>query len=192
MERSSRDGRPATADESATDESSASEGASVGAPAGAPEGAPDLQTYAVLLRTLNSEFNRHAHAFAQRHDLHATDVHALAAILDSTALEGRPMTPSRLAERLNLTSGAVTACLDRLERAGHISRTRDSADRRVVHLVYNPGARALARQYFSPLARSTEATMRRFTPAQLTTVADFLHTLNQELTAEAAPGRTAG
>ncbi|MEU5183450.1 MarR family transcriptional regulator [Streptomyces longwoodensis] len=188
MERSSRDGRPATADESATDESSASAGAS----ASALEGAPDLQTYAVLLRTLNSEFNRHAHAFAQRHDLHATDVHALAAILDSTALEGRPMTPSRLAERLNLTSGAVTACLDRLERAGHISRTRDSADRRVVHLVYNPGARALARQYFSPLARSTEATMRRFTPAQLATVADFLHTLNQELTAEAAPGRTAG
>lgn len=129
MERSSRDSRPATSDESATDE------------AGAHHRAPDLQTYAVLLRTLNSEFNRHAHAFAQRHDLHATDVHALAAILDSTALEGRPMTPSRLAERLNLTSGAVTACLDRLERAGHISRTRDSADRRVVHLVYNPGAR---------------------------------------------------
>ncbi|MFF6828976.1 MarR family transcriptional regulator [Streptomyces longwoodensis] len=180
MERSSRDSRPATSDESATDE------------AGAHHRAPDLQTYAVLLRTLNSEFNRHAHAFAQRHDLHATDVHALAAILDSTALEGRPMTPSRLAERLNLTSGAVTACLDRLERAGHISRTRDSADRRVVHLVYNPGARALARQYFSPLARSTEATMRQFTPAQLATVADFLHTLNQELTAEASPGRSGG
>ncbi|NKQ24350.1 MarR family winged helix-turn-helix transcriptional regulator [Streptomyces galbus] len=176
MERSSRDSRTAPADDSAADEATV----------------PDLHTYAVLLRTLNSEFNRHAHAFAQGHDLHATDVHALAAILDSTALEGRPMTPSRLAERLNLTSGAVTACLDRLERAGHISRTRDSTDRRVVHLVYNPGARALARQYFSPLARSTEATMRQFTPEQLATVADFLRTLNQELGTEAARGRTAG
>lgn len=34
--------------------------------------------------------------------------------------------------------------------------------------------------------------MRQFTPAQLATVADFLHTLNQELTAEASPGRTGG
>jgi DNA-binding MarR family transcriptional regulator len=146
--------------------------------------ASDLQAYAVLLRTLTSEVNRRAHSFAHSHGLHATDVHALAAIMDSTVSEGRPMTPSRLAERLDLTSGAVTACVDRLERAGHISRTRDSADRRVVHLEYRPAARALARQYFGPLARSTDAAMRRFTPEQLATVADFLRTLNEELAAD--------
>ncbi|MEU6814515.1 MarR family transcriptional regulator [Streptomyces sp. NPDC046860] len=151
-----------------------------------PEERPpsDLQGYAVLLRTLTSEINRIAHAFAQAHGLHATDVHALAAIMDATARDGAPMTPSGLRERLNLTSGAVTACLDRLERAGHISRVRDSADRRVVHLHYNAGARALARQYFSPLARGTEAARRHFTPEQLETVAEFLQVLNRELTAE--------
>ncbi|MFJ4836008.1 MarR family winged helix-turn-helix transcriptional regulator [Streptomyces sp. NPDC088747] len=146
--------------------------------------ASDLQAYAVLLRTLNSEFNRIAHSFAQAHELHATDVHALAAILDASVNDGEPMTPSRLRERLDLTSGAVTACLDRLERAGHISRTRESADRRVVHLSYNSGARALAREYFSPLARSTEAARQKFTPEQLETIADFLRTLNGELTNE--------
>ncbi|MEV7203214.1 MarR family winged helix-turn-helix transcriptional regulator [Streptomyces griseoluteus] len=144
----------------------------------------DLQGYAVLLRTLNSEINRIAHAFAQAHGLHATDVHALAAIMDASALDGEPMTPSRLRERLNLTSGAVSACLDRLERAGHITRSRDSADRRVVHLHYNPAARALARQYFTPLARGTEAARRRFTAEQLETVAEFLGALNRELAAE--------
>ncbi|MEU6385801.1 MarR family transcriptional regulator [Streptomyces bauhiniae] len=151
-----------------------------------PEERPpsDLQGYAVLLRTLNSEINRIAHAFAHAHGLHATDVHALAAIMDASALDGEPMTPSRLRERLNLTSGAVSACLDRLERAGHITRARDSADRRVVHLHYNPGARALARQYFSPLARGTEAARGRFTPEQLETVAEFLGALNRELAAE--------
>ncbi|MFJ3234280.1 MarR family winged helix-turn-helix transcriptional regulator [Streptomyces sp. NPDC086787] len=146
--------------------------------------ASDLQGYAVLLRTLNMEFNRIAHAFAQAHGLHATDVHALAAIMDASVTDGAPMTPSRLRERLNLTSGAVTACLDRLEHAGHISRTRDSADRRVVHLHYNPRARMLARQYFSPLSRSTEAARSRFTPAELETIAAFLNALNLELASE--------
>lgn len=144
----------------------------------------DLQVYAVLLRTLNGEFNRIAHTFAHAHGLHATDVHALAAILDASVTEGRPMTPSRLRERLNLTSGAVTACLDRLERAGHITRTRDASDRRVVHLHYNPAARVLARRYFAPLARSTEAARQQFTREQLETIADFLRALNHELAQE--------
>ena len=63
-----------------------------------------------------------------------------------------PMTPSGLRRHLGLTSGAVTACVDRLERAGHIRRVRESADRRVVHLRYEPDARAAARSYFRPLA----------------------------------------
>lgn len=105
-----------------------------GSNADAAAGVSELQAVAVELRRMNSEVNRLIHAFAHAQGLHATDVHALGAILDAET----PLTPGRLREHLGLTSGAVTACLDRLERSGHIRRARESADRRVVHLYYEP------------------------------------------------------
>lgn len=140
----------------------------------------DLQVFAVLLRRMNSEFNRIAHDFAQSQNLHHTDVQALIAILDGDP-DGAALTPGALRTQLNLTSGAVTACLDRLERAGHVSRTRDSADRRVVHLHYAPAAKAVAREYFRPLARGTEAARDRFSQEELSVVVRFLDAMNEEL-----------
>jgi DNA-binding MarR family transcriptional regulator len=139
--------------------------------------ATDLQAFAVALRRMNGEINRLVHAFAGDHGLHATDVQALAAILDADA----PMTPKRLREHLGLTSGAVTACVDRLERAGHVRRVRESADRRVVHLYYAADARSAARTYFRPLAEATEAARSRFTGEELAVVLRFLAAMNEEL-----------
>ncbi|MEU6125678.1 MarR family transcriptional regulator [Streptomyces sp. NPDC047123] len=145
----------------------------------APESgtATDLLSFAVQLRRMNGEINRVVHAFAAGHDLHATDVQALGAILDAQ----EPMTPGRLRAHLGLTSGAVTACLDRLERAGHIRRSRESQDRRVVHLHYEDGARAAARTFFQPLAVATESARTRFSPEELAVVMRFLTELNGEL-----------
>lgn len=144
----------------------------------APEQVPtDLQAFAVQLRRMNGEINRLIHGFAAGHDLHATDVQALAAILDASD----PLTPGRLREHLGLTSGAVTACLDRLERAGHIRRSRDSEDRRVVHLHYAPGARSAARTFFQPLAAATESVRVRFSEDELAVVVRFLASMNEEL-----------
>ncbi|MEU2185006.1 MarR family winged helix-turn-helix transcriptional regulator [Streptomyces thermolilacinus] len=137
----------------------------------------DLQAFAVQLRRMNGEVNRLVHAFAASQGLHPTDVQALAAVLDAD----EPMTPGRLREHLGLTSGAVTACVDRLERAGHIRRSRESSDRRVVHLHYEPGARATARAFFRPLADASEAATARFTPEELDVALRFLTALNEEL-----------
>ncbi|MFE0684057.1 MarR family winged helix-turn-helix transcriptional regulator [Streptomyces sp. NPDC058961] len=144
---------------------------------------PDLQALAVQLRRLNGEINRLVHGFAAGQGLHPTDVQALAAILDSTA----PVTPGMLRRRLGLTSGAVTACVDRLERAGHITRVRESSDRRVVHLRYVPGAQPRARSYFSPLAEATERVRGTFTEGELALVLAFLGTLNAELAGSGRP-----
>ncbi|MEU5682504.1 MarR family transcriptional regulator [Streptomyces venezuelae] len=146
-------------------------------PAPDSSAATDLVSFAVQLRRMNGEINRLVHAFAAGHELHATDVQALGAILDSP----EPMTPGRLRAHLGLTSGAVTACLDRLERAGHIRRSRESRDRRVVHLHYEASARAAARAFFQPLAVATESARGRFSTEELAVVMRFLTALNEEL-----------
>ncbi|MFF8643985.1 MarR family winged helix-turn-helix transcriptional regulator [Streptomyces sp. NPDC015345] len=137
----------------------------------------DLQAFAVQLRRMNGEINRVVHAFAAGQNLHATDVQALSAILDAD----EPMTPGRLRAHLGLTSGAVTACLDRLERAGHIRRSRESQDRRVVHLHYQDSARSAARAFFQPLAVATESARTRFDAGELGVAIRFLTALNEEL-----------
>ncbi|NUW42576.1 MarR family winged helix-turn-helix transcriptional regulator [Nonomuraea rhodomycinica] len=139
----------------------------------------DLRSFAVRLRRMTAEFNRIAHEFAGAHGLHTTDVQALIMIFDAPA----PITPSRLREELNLTSGAVTACLDRLERAGHIRRVRDAHDRRVVHLHYLDAAKEFAAAFFRPLGRATDNALRRFSPEELRTAAAFLDAMNEELIA---------
>jgi DNA-binding MarR family transcriptional regulator len=139
-----------------------------------------LQEFAVLLRRMNGEFNRIAQEFARAQGLHLTDVQALIAVLDNDEDAG-PMTPGRLRKQLNLTSGAMTACLDRLEKAGHLRRVRAADDRRVVHLHYAEAAKGVARDYFRPLARGTDAARGRFTEEELRVVVRFLAEMNGEL-----------
>jgi DNA-binding Lrp family transcriptional regulator len=43
-----------------------------------------------------------------------------------------PATPGRLAKMTGLSTGAVTGVVDRLERAGYVTRARDPTDRRRV------------------------------------------------------------
>ncbi|WP_327112135.1 MarR family transcriptional regulator [Streptomyces sp. NBC_01341] len=148
-------------------------------------GVSDLQALAVELRRMNGEINRLVHAFAHAQGLHATDVQALGAILDSE----EPLTPGRLREHLGLTSGAVTACLDRLERAGHIRRARESADRRVVHLHYESGAKAAARSFFMPLAQAAAGARSRSEPQELAAALRFLGRMNEELSGMQVPRR---
>jgi DNA-binding MarR family transcriptional regulator len=82
---------------------------------------------------------------------------------------GTPVTAGRLAEITGLTTGAVTAMVDRLERAGLVRRERSPDDRRKVFIcpaedafgqlfddIYGPLAQAaaeLAGQYSEPELR---------------------------------------
>ncbi|WP_326555587.1 MarR family winged helix-turn-helix transcriptional regulator [Micromonospora sp. NBC_01813] len=125
------------------------------------------------LRGYTVEAGHVGHAFAALHDLHATDLQALIAVMDAEQ-SGDPITPGVLATQLNLTSSSVTALVDRLERAGHLHRDRDASDRRKVRLRYAAGGAELAREFFAPLGRRTDAVMAGFTDDELETVRRFL------------------
>ncbi|WP_240414279.1 MarR family winged helix-turn-helix transcriptional regulator [Paenibacillus periandrae] len=52
-------------------------------------------------------------------------------------------TVSNLADELNLSPSATTLAINRLVRDGHVARTRDETDRRVVWVELTPEARVL-------------------------------------------------
>lgn len=76
-------------------------------------------------------------AAAAKYGLGITDVKTLSVLMQ----EG-PMTAGRLAQRLSLTTGAVTNVIDRLQRRGYVSRAPDPDDRRKVIVIVNQEALA--------------------------------------------------
>jgi DNA-binding MarR family transcriptional regulator len=63
------------------------------------------------------------------------------------------VTPGLLRTELHLSSPATTALVDRLDRSGHVNRTRSDTDRRKVYLELTDKARAAGGAMFAPLAR---------------------------------------
>lgn len=80
-------------------------------------------------------------ATCARLDLSAPQVH----LLLSLAHDG-PLTMGVLARRVAVTEKTVTGLVDRLERDGLVRRTRDDADRRVVHVRLTREGAAVARR----------------------------------------------
>lgn len=135
-----------------------------------------------LLQLLIVEGGKVAGAFAHLHSLHPTDVEAMTRVMVADG-RGAPTTPGALGAELGLSSGAVTAVLDRLERAGHVVRARDDADRRRVLLHVSPRGLALGQEFFGPLGERTDAVMATFTDGELDVVRRFLAGAGEALAA---------
>lgn len=126
-----------------------------------------------LLREFAVEAERLGQLFADRHDMHPTDLNALLAVMQADQA-GVPLTPGRLGQHLGLSSGATTAVIDRLERAGHVHRVRDERDRRRVSLRYGDAASAVGSAYFGPLGERMDRMLATYSAAELTVVRRFL------------------
>ncbi|MET7619887.1 MarR family transcriptional regulator [Streptomyces sp. NPDC005408] len=73
-------------------------------------------------------------ALADHLRLHPTDLQCL----NLLGLEPGPVTTGRVAELTGLTTGSATRLVDRLERAGYVTRERDFEDRRRVLVTVAP------------------------------------------------------
>lgn len=90
------------------------------------------------------------------------------------------MSAGDLARECRLTTGAVTAAIDRLERAGYATRVQDPADRRRVLVEPTERARALGWDMFGPMAEAARRLLDGYSDEQLALLVEF-HRLGREL-----------
>ncbi|GGU96791.1 hypothetical protein GCM10010182_11020 [Actinomadura cremea] len=103
------------------------------------------------------------HATAGKSGMNVTDAQCVNAL----ALDG-PQTPGSLAKLMGITTGgAITAVIDRLEKSGHVRRTRDPDDRRRVIVELVPGAAERVGRYFEPVARQVHERLADCTDEQI-------------------------
>jgi DNA-binding MarR family transcriptional regulator len=136
----------------------------------------------LLLRAVTLELNLLGTDFATAHDLHTTDLRAIIELLDAERA-GIVATPTWLGDRLRLNSASVTALIDRLERMGHVERSRHPSDRRSVRLMVTPSAKQLGLAFFGPLIGRILTAMTGFDDRETETIHRFLATIAETVPA---------
>ena len=106
---------------------------------------------------------------ATRVGLNSTDLECL----DLLYLAGAT-TAGTLARHTGLTSGATTAVIDRLERAGFVRRRRDASDRRCVLVEVVPASAERIQPLYSLLAARLGQLNKQYDDRELETVVDYL------------------
>lgn len=127
------------------------------------------------LVAMGVEMGTLAGRFAGATGLHATDVRALWVLAEPDA----PRTAGELGARLDLSSGAATRTVDRLERLGYVERVRDPEDRRRVGLYLTQGAEEVTGEFFGRVATMVEGMIEGYAEAELAVVARFLAQIHE-------------
>lgn len=119
------------------------------------------------------------HALAGIIGVNVTDMECLALIVYRQLA-----TPTEIARYTGLSSGATTAMLDRLQRAGFIERRPHPGDRRGTHVVLTKGATKRLAALFGSLRRAGRRLASTYTDAELDVLCDFFDKILAVLTEE--------
>lgn len=99
----------------------------------------------------------------------------------SILLQEGPMTAGQIAQRLSLTTGAVTNVIDRLERRDIVKRAPDAKDRRRVIVTVNPEALATTDNVYRSMGESFSKLLGRYSTEELEFLVQY-HQASIELT----------
>jgi DNA-binding MarR family transcriptional regulator len=128
------------------------------------------------LQALTSATLHFSDRAAASRGMHRSDLQALQALVAARESGVGTLTPGELAQVLTLSPSATTTLVDRLERAGHVERSHDQADRRRVVLTMTRHAGTEARAMFGPMAAAMSAALAEFDDDEISTILRFLAT----------------
>ena len=111
------------------------------------------------MRALQSALDHHDEAISEGQRLGRSDWRCVQRLVTHG-----PQSPGALQTALSLTSGSVTALLDRLEKRALIERRADPSDRRALRVVALPEAEQMVREASDPLHRVTRKLAERWGP----------------------------
>jgi DNA-binding MarR family transcriptional regulator len=121
------------------------------------------------MQTLQSTVDAFDEAAAAVLGVNRTDLRCLEILVRQD-----PVTPGVLGPALGLTTGSVTAMLDRLERLGYLTRSPDPSDRRKVSVRITEEARQKTWKLYGPIATEGDGVMEGYRAEELELLATFL------------------
>ena len=122
-------------------------------------------------RALSADFDQLSQAVADRVGLSPGDLLAM----DVITRRGK-VSAGELARELQLTTGAITGLLDRLQAAGYARRAADPGDRRRV-LVEATAKERRVGELYGPLAAALRKAVERYSERDLATLTEFIRAL---------------
>ena len=120
---------------------------------------------------MSGDFDRLSQAVADRVGLSATELLAM----DLISRQGQ-MTAGQLARELQLTTGAITGLVDRLQKAGYVRRVADPDDRRRV-FIRATAKEAKVGQLYRPLATGLRRAIEGYSEQELAMLTEFIRRL---------------
>jgi DNA-binding MarR family transcriptional regulator len=128
----------------------------------------DLKNRALMaVRDYGVNLTQFRNAMSEWAGLNITDMECLRLLFQKGIA-----TPSELSKYTGLTSGATTAMLDRLEKAGLIERRPNPDDRRGTLIVPAPSSAEKAASWFTSARKAQDELISSYSESELEIVAD--------------------
>ena len=141
---------------------------------------PTVRSASLALERLVLGWDRYREAVADELGVGTTEIAALGFLYHDG-----PHTPSEIGHLLNLTSGSVTALLDRLEGAAFVTRSQNPDDRRSLLATATPAGRHAIQWYYDRLDEIVGQTLERVSNITLSEVITLANSAGELLIEQA-------